>query len=337
MKDWLKQPYAQKTFAIVILVLGLYLLRHVMNLILLTFIFTYLFHSIYSFLEKRTALKPKVLLLLIYSTFASLVGIVGYKYAPMIVKQIGEILMQISNFRFSDYKEHFHPKLFEMIMEFEVGHYVRESGNHVLTSIADISSFALQVMIAVVLSFFFIMDREKIKGFLSKFQHSKVDFLYDYYKEFGQHFLNTFGKVVQVQFIIALANATLSFFGLWFIGFPQLIGLTIMIFFLGLIPVAGVIMSLVPLSIIAFQVGGVIKVIHVLIVIAVVHAMENYFLNPKLYSLKMKLPIFFTFAVLILSEHLMGVWGLLLGIPLFMFTLDMLNVPTTEEPEKKTP
>lgn len=336
MKDWLKQPYAQKTMAFGILIVALYLLRHVMNLILLTFIFTYLFHTIYAFVEKRVSIHPKALLLLIYGTFISLVGIVGYKYAPIIVKQIGEILMQISNFKFADYKESINPKLYEILMDVDIGHYVRESGNHVLTSIADISSFALQVLLALVLSFFFILDKDKIKSFLKKFQHSKVSYLYKYYKEFGQNFLNTFGKVVQIQIIIAGANAILSFFGLWIIGFPQLLGLTIMIFFLGLIPVAGVMISLLPLSIIAFQIGGVVKVFHVLIVVFVVHSVENYVLNPKLYSLKMKLPIFFTFAILIISEHMMGVWGLLLGIPLFMFALDMLKVPTSTN-HKKTP
>lgn len=331
LKDWLKQSYAQKTVAIGILIVALYLLRHVMNLILLTFIFTFLFHTLYVFVEKRVKIYPKMLLFLIYGTFLSLVGIIGYKYAPIIVKQIGEILMQISNFKFADYEAHLHPKLYEILLDFNVGHYVRESGNQVLTSIADISSFALQVFIALVLSFFFILDKEKIVSFLRKFQDSKASFLYKYYKEFGGNFLNTFGKVVQVQIIIAGANAVLSFFGLWIIGFPQLLGLTIMIFFLGLIPVAGVIISLVPLSIIAFQIGGAIKVFHVLIVVFIVHAMENYFLNPKLYSLKMKLPIFFTFAILIISEHMMGVWGLLLGIPLFMFVLDMLKVPTVSK------
>ena len=40
-------------------------------------------------------------------------------------------------------------------------------------------------------------------------------------------------------------------------GFPQIFGLGIMIFFLGLIPVAGVIVSLIPLSLIAIQHRGI--------------------------------------------------------------------------------
>lgn len=114
-------------------------------------------------------------------------------------------------------------------------------------------------------------------------------------------------------------------------GFHQLLGLGIMIFSLGLIPVAGVIISLIPLSIIAFKLGGVMKVIYVLIMVAVLHALEGYVLNPKFMSVNTKLPVFFTFVILIVSEHYMGIWGLLLGIPLFMFILDLLNVRVVEK------
>lgn len=335
MKDWLKESYIQKIMAIGILIVALYFLRHVMNLILLTFIFTYLFHTLHTFLQKRIKMDSRAMLMAIYGVFVSLITFIGFKYAPVIAKQVGEILTQISNFHLIEHKETLHPKLYELISHFNIGNIIRESGNHVLSGIADISGFAIQIVIAILLSFFFMLEKEKILLFLTRFKHSKVSFLYTQYKEFGQNFLNTFGKVVQVQLTIASANAALSFIGLWILGFPQLLGLTIMIFFLGLIPVAGVIISLIPLAIIAFQIGGFIKVIHVIVLVIIIHALENYFLNPKLYSLKMKIPIFFTFSILIVSEHLLGVWGLLLGIPLFMFILDI--VKANKEDKKEMP
>ena len=53
--------------------------------------------------------------------------------------------------------------------------------------------------------------------------------------------------MIEAQFIIAIVNTFLSVIVLMILGFPQIVGLGIMIFFLGLIPVAGVIISLVPL------------------------------------------------------------------------------------------
>jgi predicted PurR-regulated permease PerM len=99
-----------------------------------------------------------------------------------------------------------------------------------------------------------------------------------------------------------------------------------MIFLLSLIPVVGFVISLIPLCIIGYNTGGLIMTIYILALIAVLHVMEGYFLNPKLMSSKMNLPMFYTFIVLLFSEHYIGVWGLILGIPIFVFFLDILEI-----------
>jgi len=70
--------------------------------------------------------------------------------------------------------------------------------------------------------------------------------------------------------------------------------------------------------------------------LSIFYAIEAYFLNPKLMSAKTDLPIFYTFMVILFSEHFLGVWGLIIGIPLFMFLLDILGVTSSEEPVKKS-
>lgn len=332
MREWLKESSVRKVVALGSMVVMLYLLRHVLNLILLTFIFTYLFHAWYQFLGKHTKLTHKPRLFLMYGSFLSVLSIVGYKYTPMVFKEISDILTTISSFHLNDYEEMLPERVYSALIDLNIGSYVRESGNYLIENLANIGGFTIQVMIALILSFIFISDKEKIIGFVSKLEHSSVGTYYVIYREFGRNFISTFGKVVQVQLLIAGANALLSFIGLWILGFPQLIGLTIMIFFFGLIPVAGVLISLIPLAVIGFQIGGIVKVIHVIVMVALVHGVENYFLNPKLYSMKMKLPIFVTLSVLLVSEHLFGIWGLLLGIPLFMFLLDVMRFP--KEPVK---
>jgi len=63
----------------------------------------------------------------------------------------------------------------------------------------------------------------------------------------------------------------------------------------------------------------------------IIHAIEAYILNPKLMSSKTDLPVFYTFIVLIFSQQFFGVWGLIIGIPVFVFLLDVLDV-TNKEP-----
>jgi len=184
----------------------------------------------------------------------------------------------------------------------------------------------INVLISLILSVSFVLGKKHIVAFTDKFKTSKISSTYKEIAYFGDKFLNTFGKVIETQIVISFINATISTIALWIMGFPNVLGLGIMVLLFGFIPVAGVIISLGPLSIIAFSIGGVPHVIYVLILVAVIHALESYILNPKLMSSKTKIPVFYTFIILILSEHFMGTWGLIIGIPIFVFILDVLEV-----------
>lgn len=115
---------------------------------------------------------------------------------------------------------------------------------------------------------------------------------------------------------------------------PQIIALGLMVFILSLIPVAGVIISLVPLSIVGYSVGGIRYVVYILIMILVIHALESYVLNPKFMSSKTELPIFYTFLVLLVAEHFLGTWGLIVGVPIFTFLLDILDIKSSDKKRK---
>ncbi|WP_272868649.1 hypothetical protein [Clostridioides difficile] len=46
-------------------------------------------------------------------------------------------------------------------------------------------------------------------------------------------------------------------------------------------------------------------------------------------SNRTKLPVCFVFIILLVGEHYLGVWGLLIGVPIFMFLMDILGVKFT--------
>ena len=222
-----------------------------------------------------------------------------------------------------------------LLQKYDIADYVQMGVSFLVSAFNDIGTIGLQVFMAIILSLFFLLEKERIIEFTNRFKTSKISLFYTELEYFGGKFVRTFGKVIEAQFIIATVNMIITVFFLWLMDFPQLFGLAIMIFFLGLIPVAGVIISLFPLSFIAYSIGGIMKVIYLLIMIAVVHAVEAYILNPKLMSSKTNLPVFYTFIILIFGQHFFGVWGLILGIPIFVFLLDVLGVKTIEEVKEK--
>lgn len=198
-------------------------------------------------------------------------------------------------------------------------------------------------LLSFILSFFFSIEEKRVREFSRLFFTSKIGWFSQDVAYLGGKFVETFGVVLEAQFLIALANTVITTIGLYFLGLPQLVSLSIMIFILSLIPVAGVIISCIPLALIGYSIGGFTDVVYILGMIAIVHALESYVLNPKLMSSKTELPVFFTFVILLFSERFFGVWGLIVGIPIFVFLLDLLDVKAirkkigTKKEEKTSP
>ncbi|RDW21873.1 AI-2E family transporter [Oceanobacillus arenosus] len=313
-----------------LIVLILFSVRSMMNLILLTFIFSFLMNGLVEFTTKRMKFNRKLLVLLLYALIVSLLTVGIVKYLPVITTEISQLIRQISNFSMETYDNAIVNFIESIITSDQITGYLENGFSFLLKSFSDISKTSVQVLLALLLSLFFLLEKPRLIEFTNKFKHSKIAPFYREIEYFGKKFSRTFGKVIEAQFIIALINTFLSVIVLMILGFPQIGGLSIMIFFLGLIPVAGVIISLIPLSLIAFTIGGFLTVVYVFVAIMIIHAIEAYILNPKLMSSKTDLPVFYTFIVLIFSQHFFGVWGLIIGIPVFVFLLDILDVTDTQ-------
>jgi predicted PurR-regulated permease PerM len=60
----------------------------------------------------------------------------------------------------------------------------------------------------------------------------------------------------------------------------------------------------------------------VIVMVAGVHFVEAYALNTAIYAAHLKLHPLMVLAVLVIAEHSLGIWGLLLAVPLTVFALD---------------
>ncbi|MEK4653312.1 MULTISPECIES: AI-2E family transporter [Niallia] len=326
------QKKAVKRFLILFLIgLILYFVRSMVNLILFTFIFSYLMDRLVQFFTSKFAIKRTIAVILLYFTVLFLLIYGISTYLPVVIQQISILVIQITDFYMQPHDNAVLNFIVNTINNLSVTTYLHQGFTFIFKYFTNIWGNLLQVFMAIVLSLFFLLEKERLRVFATRFHTSKIASIYFECKYFCKKFVATFGKVIEAQFIIALINCVLTTTALYFLGFPQLFGLGIMIFLLGLIPVAGVIISFIPLCIIGYTVGGISHVISIVILIVVIHALEAYILNPKLMSSKTDLPVFFTFIVLIFSEHFFGVWGLIVGIPIFIFLLDILEVKSEKQ------
>ncbi len=335
MMQILKSQTFKRVITFLLIFIFLYLMESMISLMLLIFVFTYLIDSVSKFLirklEGTIRINYKVTILTVSLLVTAMLFVVAIDFLPLVIHEFKQVIWQIN-------------KIYSTPQDNEIINFAKEKLNqvygtifstegitYIVSSVSNIGRIGFNIVIALILSIFLLLEKQTVIKFSGKFKQSKIGPIFNEMEFFGRKFVSSFGKVIEVQIIIATVNGMLSVIGLSIIGFPHLLGFGMMVMLLGLIPVAGVIISLVPLSIVAFTYGGFIDVAYVLIMIAILHAFEAYILNPKLMSSKTKMPIFYTLSILIVSEHIGGVLGLIIGIPIFMFVLDIIGVPLTEK------
>ena len=205
-------------------------------------------------------------------------------------------------------------------------------GQKALYYIRDAGSILIKFLMGIILSYVFIMERSRVRAFFANMQKGFFSFLYVEYESIAHKIAKGFGLIFKAQSVIALANAVFTSIGLTAIGilgghggFPYIFTLSLIVFIFGFIPVFGTLLSSVPIILIAYGHGGFDVVLAVLVMILCIHALEAYVLNPKIVSSYVHFPVFITFLILIISEHLFGLVGLLIGVPLFSILLDLFE------------
>lgn len=310
----------------------LYMMRAMMNTILLTFIFTYLIVHLIHLVQKHAPKIPSWLIVSI-TYILILLGLyfVVTIYIPILAVQVSKIVKSMINFYQNNGQV---SKTIKMLNRYvsnkELMNQIKGGMSVMMKTVTSAGTLTISVFMSLILSFFYTIELKQMNHFSSLFVKSGIfKWAFEDVRYFGEKFTNTFGVVLEAQFFIALCNTTLTMICLAIMRMPQIIALGLMVFILSLIPVAGVIISLVPLSLVGYSVGGIRYVIYILIMIAVLHALEAYVLNPKFMASKTELPIFYTFLILLVAEHFWGTWGLIVGVPIFTFLLDVLGIKSS--------
>lgn len=324
---FVKNTTLRRGLVLLLIILVLWLMRSEMNMILFTFILTYIVVHWVRLVQRHFSKIPTALTVVVtYAIIILLVYLAITIYLPMVVNQIVKMVTSVMKY----YRYHDVIKMYHWASRYiSEGTIVSQTKRWLAISVKALTNFGTLTatfFLSLILSFFYTVQLDRMNSFSHLFLTSRFSWIFQDIAFFGRKFVNTFGVVLEAQFMIAICNTVITTIGLTIMKFPQIFALSLMIFVLSLIPVAGVIISLIPLCLIGYTVGGVRDVIYVVIMIICVHCLESYVLNPHFMSSKTELPIFYTFIILLISEHLFGIWGLIVGVPIFTFFLDILGV-----------
>ena len=348
--------FFQKMAAFALLGLFAYALSDFLFVFLITFLFAFLFLDLSTWVSKRIAafaktLRPgkfrsavnkanrlAVIVTVIYLAFIAAVVFLFSNLVPQVLQESKGIVSEVPGI-----VSHVEKSIsgIETAMKVDLGlksaissyfdkASMEKTAKDVFENVKNASAVLMKILMALILSYVFIIDRNKITGYLETVKRGNFAFLYEEYSVIFAKIGKGFGLIFKAQAFIALVNALLTVLGLLLISavhggdvFPYVSTLGVMVFIMGFVPVLGFILSTVPILIVGYNYGGQPVILLLMLMIAVVHATEAYYLNPKIVSSYMEFPVFITFLILLVSEHFFGFVGLLIGVPLFYIIVDV--------------
>lgn len=327
VQQWHKKS-VQLWATLVALILIIFLLRDFMSQILLVVIFSFVSHVGIQKIRKYTKVSQPIGTIIFYIVLLAFAGFVFSFTASMVYDQLKGIPSLIKHAIDSDtFSNHYVQTILTEInrnsQAVKGSQYIAMSG---LNQLGRIGIAAEHVIIALFLSMVFNLTYNHLREFGHAILKSKYDIMFGNVYYLLRKYVVILGTVIETQLVICIINTGLMVIGLWIIGVPKLLLMAIIVFVLGLVPVAGVLISLIPLSIVAFSANGIISIAEVLCLVILIHFFESYFLHPRLMAGATDLPVFVTFITLIIGAKMLGTWGLIVGIPTVAFFIDLLGI-----------
>lgn len=192
--------------------------------------------------------------------------------------------------------------------------------NQVLDTLGNIggkiASAASAFLLALLFSFLIVLDLAKLGAGLRSLESTKLWFIYHSVADNIREFSQVLGKALEAQLIIAIINSFLTAIGISLLGLgPHVAFLSVIVFFCSFFPVIGVFISSIPICLIALQTAGLQTMFLGVLMIAVIHLIEGYILNPRIYGSYMRINSVIILIILTIGGKLFNLWGLILGVP----------------------
>ncbi|MFA6010881.1 MAG: AI-2E family transporter [Desulfobacteraceae bacterium] len=181
-------------------------------------------------------------------------------------------------------------------------------------------AIASAFLLALLFSFLIVFDLPSLTEHVRSLERTRLKFIYEEVADGIYNFSRVLGQAFEAQFFIALLNTLLTAIGIFIIGLGNHVAFLCMIVFLcSFVPVVGVFISSVPICLIALQLMGLKTMFFAIILIIVIHLIEGYILNPRIYGSRMRINPVIVLFILTIGGKLFHIWGLVLGVPVFSY------------------
>lgn len=344
-------PKVQKWMIWIAFLVTLILLRHLFPVIFLTFVLTYIANTLVKAMTRRFP-RRRLNVVIVFAVFLLLLVGAGLLIVPKMFSEA----RQLAVFSISRDAANAAPREGETAIDREARRYVdsvliRLMGQDTFRSFEQSQTYAglldrveasiraflpkvaagvrefvnasiaifFQFLLSIVLSFLILWDLPSLERGVQALANGRTSEVYDEIAPGITAFGVMLGRAFEAQTLIAVVNAILTSIGFLLLGIPSIALLATIVFFCSYVPVVGVMLSTLPAALFAFKTGGITLVLWLIVMVLIVHAIEAYMLNPIIYGRHMKMHPVAILVILVVGEHLFGIWGLLLGVPVAAF------------------
>ncbi len=217
-----------------------------------------------------------------------------------------------------------------------------EAMKSTLTTVGNIGSTLIavssQFLLSLLFSFLIVYDLPNLRAGVMSLENTRLRYVYEEVADSLLAFGRTLGRAFEAQILIAIANTVLTAIGIWVINIRgELAFISLIVFFCSFVPIAGVFISSVPICLLALQQGGVPKVVIAIVLITLIHMLEAYVLNPRIFGHHLRLNTVVVLILVTISGKIFGLWGLVLCLPIatyiFKDAIQVKDLPE-EEPDE---
>ncbi|MFW6257101.1 MAG: AI-2E family transporter [Bacillota bacterium] len=314
--------------AVVILAFGLvsyfiYQIKVVLIPFMFGIILAYLFNPFIILMEDRNFSRRGAILLLSIILF-NIIFIAGLFLFPLLLEELQKLAQTIPEY--INIIDRTVSNLSEQYQQLTFPPLIKDSFDRVLTDVEKtavnyIHQFTemlfislpviLSLFISPVITYYLLKDKENIKETLAHYiPLNDENFCYQMLEEINHIFVNYLRGQVWISIIVAflIGLGLLLMKVKFFIIFALLAGIT------NVVPYFGPILGGLPVVFVTFLVSP-LRSVGVIILYILVQQLESILITPRIMSENVGLhPLTIIFALLAGAE-LLGIWGLLLGIP----------------------
>jgi predicted PurR-regulated permease PerM len=317
----------------------LYLLKDLFPLIFLTFVMCFITHGVTSKLYRFTKRRRKYLVVLLYVFFLLCLTCFSYYGLPKIYEDAKPFTTRLNSgivliHEWVDEMTAGHPELASLAqtvkenVTFDV--VAAKAWSQTRSVLEQAWRYITLFLFSILFSFLIMLDLPNLIVKFRLLRYSRVGAIYEETASSVFRFSQVVGENFRAQIFISLINTCLTVMGLSVIGTGSVALLAFVVFMCGLIPVLGVIVSSVPVFMVALGQGGWHMALWASGLIVFIHLIEAYVLNPRVISAFLHLNPVLTLMILYVSYSIMGLWGMLLGVPITVYFYRQVIVPNAK-------